>query len=137
MKHVPRNRVVAQFEGTWKGQIRYKHVNLSLLSSVYGYSGSTASLAPPTASSSSLASKHSQSSTGGDWHPLIDLSELRVVPMGVRSMQKQLPNESRKLWENVTSHLLNKNYSDATKAKQQIEQRQRDEAEARKRKGEE
>ena len=43
----------------------------------------------------------------------------------------------RKLWESVTSNLLDRNFGDATKAKQQIEQRQREEAEMRKRKGEE
>ena len=66
---------------------------------------------------------------------LIDLSQLQSVPKVVRPLEKQLHNESRKLWENVTSKLLSKEYSEATKHKQAIEQKQRDEAADRKRKG--
>lgn len=46
-----------------------------------------------------------------------------------------LPGESRKLWEKVTSNLLKKDYSEATKEKVTIEQKQRDEAAERKKKG--
>jgi len=66
---------------------------------------------------------------------LIDISTLHVIPKTVRPLEKQLPNESRKLWENVTSRLLLKEYSDATKHKLAIEQKQRDDAAERKRKG--
>lgn len=62
---------------------------------------------------------------------------LRVVPKVVRPLEKQLPKESRKLWENVTSKLLSKEYGEATKHKLALEQKQRDEASERKRKGEE
>ena len=70
-----------------------------------------------------------------EYKPLIDLSQLQVIPKTVRPLEKQLPNESRKLWENVTSKLLSKEYSEANKHKQAIEQRQRDDAAERKRKG--
>ncbi|GBE87394.1 hypothetical protein BKA93DRAFT_743711 [Sparassis latifolia] len=66
---------------------------------------------------------------------LIDLSTLHAIPMSVRPLEKQHPRESRKLWENVTSGLLKKEYSEATKHKLFIEQRQRDEAAERKRRG--
>ncbi|CCM01209.1 uncharacterized protein FIBRA_03257 [Fibroporia radiculosa] len=70
-----------------------------------------------------------------DYATLIDLSGLHIIPKSVRPLEKQLPNESRKLWENVTTRLLAKEYGEATKHKLAIEQRQRDEAAERKRRG--
>lgn len=70
-----------------------------------------------------------------DWVPLIDLSVLNVIPKAVRPLEKQLPFESRRLWESVTSRLVKKEFSDATKEKVVIEQKQRDEAADRRRKG--
>lgn len=70
-----------------------------------------------------------------EYKQLIDLSQLHVIPKAVRPLEKQLHNESRKLWENVTSKLLSKEYSEANKHKQAIEQKQRDDASERKRKG--
>lgn len=66
---------------------------------------------------------------------LIDVSALRVIPKAVRPLEKQHPRESRKLWENVTDKLIKKEFSEATREKVVIEQRQRDEAAERKRKG--
>lgn len=68
---------------------------------------------------------------------LIDLSDLEVIPKSVRPLEVQLPHESRRLWDPVTSRLLKKEFGDATKEKVKIEQRQRDEADERKRKGHE
>ena len=70
-----------------------------------------------------------------EWKTLLDLSTLHVVPKVVRPLEKQEPRESRKLWVKVTNNLLKKEYSEATKEKIDIEQRQRDEAAERKRKG--
>lgn len=81
------------------------------------------------------ASRTDVSLPDGEYSALIDLSTLLVVPKEVRPLEKQLPRESRKLWENVTSNLLKKEYSEATREKVAIEQRQRDEAAERKRKG--
>ncbi len=76
------------------------------------------------------------SNTGdGEYMSLIDLSTLQVVPKSVRALEKQLPYESRKLWEKVTDKLIKKEFSDATKEKVVIEQRQRDIAAERKRSG--
>jgi len=66
---------------------------------------------------------------------LIDLSTLFQLPKTVRPLEKQQPRESRKLWQNVTDHLLKKEFSEATKEKVAIEQRQRDEAAERKKAG--
>lgn len=116
VKHVPRSLVVAQFDGSWRTHVRWKRVS---------------SLAP--------SSRFSTSSAGSAGDPeyatLLDVSRLHVVPKRVRPIKDQLPNESRRLWEGVTERLLRKEYGDATRAKQAIEQRQRDEAAERKRKG--
>lgn len=66
---------------------------------------------------------------------LIDLAPLRQVPKTVRPISKQHPTESRRLWDSVTSRLLRKEFGEATRAKHVIEQRQRDEAAERKRRG--
>ena len=70
-----------------------------------------------------------------EWAILIDVSTLHPVPKSVRPLENQLPTESRKLWDSVTSRLLKKEYSDATKFKQAIEQKQRDDATERRNKG--
>ncbi|KZT33032.1 hypothetical protein SISSUDRAFT_1027985 [Sistotremastrum suecicum HHB10207 ss-3] len=71
-----------------------------------------------------------------EWTLLIDVSYLSVMPKSVRDIPEQLPNESRRLWEGVTNHLLSKEYGEATRVKQTIEQAQRDLAASRKKKGE-
>ena len=101
VKHVPRDRVLAVFDGSWRGRIRWKRVD-----------------APDSG-----------------YATLLDVSTLAVIPKTVRPLGRQLPTESRKLWENVTTKLLTKEYSDATKHKLAIEQKQRDEAAERKRRG--
>lgn len=70
-----------------------------------------------------------------EYRPLIDLSQLQVVPKIVRPLEEQLPTESRRLWENVTKNLISKQYGEANKFKYGIEQKQRDDAAERKRKG--
>ena len=86
-------------------------------------------------STSILSTKTSETLEEDEWKTLLDVSTLHIVPKVVRPLDKQQPRESRKLWENVTSNLLKKEYSEATKEKIEIEQRQRDEAAERKRKG--
>ncbi|KIJ63037.1 hypothetical protein HYDPIDRAFT_29732 [Hydnomerulius pinastri MD-312] len=114
VKHVPQSRVVAVLDGCWRNHIRWRR-----------------SLSAPSSTSSVSLSSASEYTT------LVDLSTLQVVPKVVRPLEKQLPDESRKLWDGVTTRLLNKEYGDATKHKLVIEQKQRDEASERKRKGEE
>ncbi|KAF8605654.1 hypothetical protein BDV93DRAFT_438431 [Ceratobasidium sp. AG-I] len=99
VRQVPASRVVATFEGTWRGAVHWKRADdISRL--------------------------------------LIDLSNLAILPKHVRPVESQLPNESHRLWEHVTKNLLSKNYNEATRVKQTIEQKQRDDAAARKSKGE-
>lgn len=61
---------------------------------------------------------------------------LALVPKSVRPLEEQEAFESRKMWEPVTRNLLAKNWGEATRQKQIIEQRQRDLAAKRKEKGE-
>ena len=44
----------------------------------------------------------------------------------VRPRIEQLPNEFREFWESLTSSLLEKEYGEVNRLKQQIEQRQRE-----------
>jgi hypothetical protein len=126
VKHVPTARVVAVFDGCWRNHIRWRRTAAS----------------PPAPSTSSSATTSSPASSFSapslsetEYATLVDLSTLFVVPKKVRPIERQLPNESRKLWDAVTTRLLAKEYGEATKAKLAIEQKQRDEAGERKRKG--
>ncbi|PIL27701.1 hypothetical protein GSI_10854 [Ganoderma sinense ZZ0214-1] len=101
VKHVPRDRVIAVFDGSWRGRVRWKRVD----------------------------------ALDSEFATLLDISTLAVVPKTVRPLERQLPTESRKLWENVTTRLIKKEYGDATKHKLVIEQKQRDDAAERKRRG--
>ncbi|KAJ9210078.1 hypothetical protein DTO166G4_8339 [Paecilomyces variotii] len=68
---------------------------------------------------------------------LIDVSPLFPASKIVPPEPEQLPNESRKLWSGVTAAILEKRYSEATKFKQDLEERQRQKAAERKEKNEE
>ncbi|KAA1476112.1 hypothetical protein DENSPDRAFT_861070 [Dentipellis sp. KUC8613] len=70
-----------------------------------------------------------------EWHTLIDLGALAVVPKAVRAVERQEERESRRLWDAVTRRLVAKEYGEATRAKVTIEQRQREEAAERKKRG--
>lgn len=67
---------------------------------------------------------------------LVSLNELDPIPKAVRPLEAQEEMESRKIWEPVTTSILAKKFSEATKHKQDIEQVQRTTAAERKRKGE-
>ncbi|KAG6885560.1 hypothetical protein C0993_012803 [Termitomyces sp. T159_Od127] len=139
VKHVPHSHVVAVFDGSWRGHIRWRRVGLGSyprgISSVssspspYHVTLSRGLISTPSASKASLGHLHDE-----EYATLIDLSVLQVLPKTVRPLEKQLPCESRKMWAKVTDHLLKKEYPDANKEKVAIEQRQRDEAAERKRK---
>lgn len=101
VKHVPRSRVVATFEGSYRHLIKWKRVDEDEC----------------------------------EWKQLLDLSQLQVIPKQVRPLERQEPNESRRLWDGVTSRLLSKEYSEANRHKQAIEQKQRDDAAEMKRTG--
>ncbi|KAK1921849.1 hypothetical protein DB88DRAFT_499401 [Papiliotrema laurentii] len=72
-----------------------------------------------------------------EWRVLLDLDQLALIPKSVRPLEEQDEQESRRLWDPVTQNLLSKNWSEATKQKQIIEQRQRELAAKRKANNEE
>lgn len=111
VKHVPKERVVATLGGSWRHLVRYK------LSPAFF---------PAAAADVPV----------DEWVPLLDLSTLFPIPKLVRDIAKQEEKESRRMWRAVTEGLLNKEYTEANKAKHAIEQRQREEEAARKSKGE-
>ena len=145
VKHVPKDRVVAVFDGSWRGNIRWKRVGPGSYPAADDHSGATRSTASSPSPShaqlttpsirSAAASKADIGTSEEDWTTLIDLATLSVMPKTVRPLERQHPRESRKLWETVTENLVKKEFSEATKEKVNIEQRQRDEAAERKRKG--
>ena len=149
VKHVPQYRIVATFDGSWRGHIRWKRAGTGSSSTNVGRSTASSpspSYAPSTTSglspqpplsysTSRLSTRSSETIDEDEWKTLLDLSTLHVIPKVVRPFEKQEARESRKLWQNVTNNLLKKEYSEATKEKIEIEQRQRDEAAERKRKG--
>jgi oxysterol-binding protein-related protein 9/10/11 len=120
-KQVPQSRVVAVFDGSWKHHIKWRKT------------GSTNSSAATSASD--VTSTAETETEIGEYATLLDLSTLKVIPKAVRPIEKQLSNESRKLWHDVTTRLIKKEYGEATKYKLAIEQKQRDEAAERKRQG--
>ncbi|KAJ5110753.1 hypothetical protein N7532_001288 [Penicillium argentinense] len=65
---------------------------------------------------------------------LIDIAPLFPAEKDIPPTEQQLSNESLKFWSEVTSAILNKQYAEATKLKQDIEERQRQRAAERKEK---
>ena len=68
---------------------------------------------------------------------MVDLNPLFPAPKIIPPEDSQLPNESRRFWHDVTEAITNKQYSLATKLKQELEERQREKAAARKAQNEE
>lgn len=110
VKHVPRSCIVAHLDGSWRSRVRWRRVP------------STGPL---------------NSGLDADYATLVDMSTMNVVPKRVRPLEKQHTFESRRLWESVTNKLIAREFGEANRNKQTIEQRQRDKAAERKRKGEE
>lgn len=67
---------------------------------------------------------------------LIDIGPLFPIQKILPPEEYQLSNESRKFWSDVTREILDKRYSQATKLKQDIEERQRRKAAEREEKNE-
>jgi hypothetical protein len=122
VKHVPAARAVAYFEGCWHNMVRW-------------CPASSVAASPGGSPAAAAAAAKGKTGASDEWTTLIDLTPLHSVPKSVRPISKQMPTESRRLWDSVTSRLLRKEYGEATRAKHVIEQRQRDEAAERKRRG--
>ena len=68
---------------------------------------------------------------------MVDLKPLWPTPKLVPPEDQQLPNESRRFWHSVTAAILSKQYQQATKVKQELEERQREKAMLREKEGKE
>ncbi|KAL9045115.1 MAG: hypothetical protein Q9214_001803 [Letrouitia sp. 1 TL-2023] len=73
--------------------------------------------------------------TSKDPQLLIDLKPLWPMPKIIPPESQQLRNESRRFWQGVTEAILSRQYNQATKLKQELEERQREKAAARKEQG--
>lgn len=105
IKDVPDKDIVGRVEGNWKDKVYY-----------------------------TLGSKASKKVSDDDKVLLIDLNPLEQTPKICPPMEEQLPNESRKFWNQVTETIYAKQYSTATALKQQLEETQRQKANHRKEK---
>lgn len=112
LKDVPEKEVLARVEGCWQDQIYYT-----------------------IPSSAAVKDQDNTDPTTGK-QLLIDLVPLMPVPKIVPPETEQLPNESRRFWHDVTDSIQSKRFGDATRIKQELEQKQRDKAKSREEKSE-
>lgn len=132
----PRTRIktILQYqEDSWIGRAQYKVEGLVFR---YNPEDDTATKIKDVAEGDILAR------ISGSWHGqihytlakttdsqlLIDIAPLFPAAKTVPPEETQLSNESRKFWSGVTEAILDKRYSQATKLKQDIEERQRQKA---------
>jgi oxysterol-binding protein-related protein 9/10/11 len=112
IKDVPPNDILVNIVGCWQEQVYYSLP-------------------------SNAAAKNARDSEASSKELFVDLSPMLPVPKTVPPEEAQLPIESRRFWKEVTNAILNKQYGEATRLKQALEQSQRDRAEERKAKNEE
>lgn len=108
-KDVPSSDVLLTIEGDWKERLYYSIPSSAAQKAYHGLE--------PTKTK----------------QVLLDLAPLFPVPKLVPPPEQQLPNESRKLWADVSNAINARQYNDATRIKQDIEQQQRDRAAERER----
>ena len=108
IKDVPEEDILLEIDGNWKEQVCYW-----LTSGEKSRFGRT-------------------KDKGAKKQLLVDVVPMMPVPKIVPPPAEQLPNESRRFWQDLTTALLEKRYNDANKIKQTIEQNQRDKTAERK-----
>lgn len=117
IKDVPEKDVLARLEGCWHDQIFYtlpgSKVRFHFSRNFWQHETNHLSL-------------YKESSVLLDLRPLFPAA--KIIP----PLDQQLPNESQRFWAAVTNAIKSKQYPEATKLKQEIEERQRDKATQRK-----
>jgi len=103
IKQVPSERIWCKFSGSWRGVVTYT-IEQSRKSS----------------------GSNEQQSSSSKARELLNLGSLLPLPKTVKPQEKQTEMESRKFWSSLTSLIKAKNFPEATKVKQAIEQHQRD-----------
>jgi len=119
IKDVPEKDILCRVEGCWQDEI------------VYTLAGSNVrdTRESPEDAPNDITSQETSK--------LVDLKPLFPVQKIVPPESEQLANESRRFWSGVTQAILGKHYTQATKLKTELEERQRDKAAARKASNEE
>lgn len=118
IRDVPEADIVGRVEGCWHEQIYFSRGSKPMDKAV-----SVIAVQRPI--DANLCSMQ-------DRQLVVDLNPLWPEPKLIPPVDDQLPNESRKMWEHVTSAIIAKQWSAATAAKQDIEERQRAKAADRK-----
>ena len=121
IKDVSEKDVLARIEGSWQDQVQYTLPD------------SKVSCHLPVTCNCTLKSRYQTQEA----LPLVDLKPLWPVPKIIPPESQQLSNESRRFWHGVTEAIHNKQWSQATKLKQDLEEKQREKATARKDQGSE
>ncbi|OJD19866.1 hypothetical protein AJ78_00226 [Emergomyces pasteurianus Ep9510] len=103
IKDVPEADILARIEGCWHEKIYYTL----------------------TTAGSNKCNATKEKDKDREQHLLIDIAPLFQVSKLVPPDDQQLPNESRKFWSRVTTAIGEKQYSLATKLKQELEEQQR------------
>ncbi|KAF7503353.1 hypothetical protein GJ744_003959 [Endocarpon pusillum] len=113
IKDVPQKDILAHIDGCWQERVYY------------------------SIPSTPAVKNAKDTDASNNKHLLVDLTPLVPVPKTVPPEEDQLSNESRRFWKDVTDAISNKQYGEATRVKQALEQQQRDKAEERKARNEE
>lgn len=112
IKQVPNDRIWCKFSGSWRGLVTYKLTQNNSRRST-------------TAEAEDDQPSIDKNQAAG-LRDLIDLSNLIPLSKTVKPESKQDEMESRRFWNELTGLIKSKNYGQATKVKQSIEQNQRD-----------
>ena len=120
IKDVPEKDILARIDGCWHEQVSYTLKDSKVCP--------TCPFPCPTKLTGALLIKDPLAL-------LIDLQPLFPSPKITPPILSQLPNESQRFWQAVTASIKEKRYQEATKLKTEIEERQREKAKERERKG--
>ena len=115
IKDVPQFDVLARITGSWHNKIFF-----------------TPTTTPATSTAPSSSATSASAPTASEPQLLIDIGPLLPVAKRTPPEEDQLPNESRRFWQQVTNAILDKRYGEATNLKHEIEERQRQKAAERK-----
>lgn len=113
LKDVSDKDILCRLEGCWHDQVYY-------------------TLPGSKVNTQQSYGDHSELKLLQESHLLVDLKPLFPLPKIIPPVQQQLPNESQRFWGAVTNAIKSKQYNEATRLKQELEERQREKATKRK-----
>ena len=105
VKHVPHNCIVAVIDRSWKGHVQWCQIGMGSYSPTISSSASSPNpshtqLSMPHIPSASASKADVTNTDGnlGEWATLIDMLTMEIIPKVVRPLERQLENESQRLW---------------------------------------